>query len=186
MRQREYPDFITGLCDSSRTTADIAVKAVSDNVEYFKKLVDISFNEKYPVNMRASRVVQLCCERNVQLIMPFIDEIIPKLSQANVSGVKRNFLKLINEFVGPQNLKDPGMLVKICFDWLMSNNEATAVRFHCMEILFKISLIETDLSGELLSVLEYLSEEGYNSQSLKNCAKKTIGLLRKQSVISNI
>jgi hypothetical protein len=136
------------------------VEAVGDNPEYFRNLIDISFNEPYPACMRASRVAQLCCEKKPEFIIPYLDEVIEKIAHTGTSGVKRNYLKVINEFVGPEKLKEPGILVQLCFDWLISPKEETGVRIHCAEILYKVTLLEPDLKQELLSVLELVVNDG--------------------------
>jgi hypothetical protein len=177
MPEEKIPDFITGLGDSGRATADLAVEAVGDNPVYFRRLLDISFNEPYPACMRASRVAMLCCEKKPEFLYPYLDEVVEKISKTKVSGVKRNFLKVINEFVGPDKLNEPGILVQQCFDWLMSLKEETGVRIYCAEILYKVTLFEPDLKPELITTIEFAREEG--TVGFKNICGKILKLLKK-------
>jgi hypothetical protein len=175
MKKNKEPDFINGLGDSGRATANLAVEAVGDNPEYFRRLLDISFTDPYPACMRASRVAQLCCEKKPEFIIPWLDEVIEKIAYTRVSGVKRNYLKVINEFVGPDKLSEPGMLVQLCFEWLSSPGEDTGVRIHCAEILYKVTLFEPDLKQELLLVLELVADEG--TVGFRHICKKIMGKL---------
>ena len=84
MPQNQIPDFIGGLGDSGRATADMAVLAIGNNPDYFKHLLDLCFSEPYPISMRASRVIQLFCEKNSEFIIPYLDEVILKISKAKV------------------------------------------------------------------------------------------------------
>jgi hypothetical protein len=171
------PDFITGLGDSGRATANLAMEAVGDNPVYFRRLLDISFNEPYPACMRASRVAMLCCEKKPEFLYPYLDEVVEKISGTKAGGVKRNFLKVINDFIGPDKLQEPGILVQHCFDWLMSLKEDTAVRILSAEILYKVTLFEPDHKPELISTIEFAMEEG--TVGFKNICGKILRLLRK-------
>ena len=165
------------LSDSGRATANSAVGAVQDDPERFRLLMNISFREPYPACMRAARVAQLCCERNPSLIVPYLDEVVAQIAKTPVGGVKRNFLKVVNEFSGPEKIGDPGLLVQLCFDWLMSPKEDAAVRMHCAEILYKLSLKEPGLQPELISVLRFVKDEG--STGFRNACKKILKKLFK-------
>jgi hypothetical protein len=177
MPETRIPDFITGLGDSGRATANLAVEAVGDNPAYFRRLLDISFTEPYPACMRASRVAMLCCEKRPEFLYPYLDEVVEKISMTKVGGVKRNFLKAINEFVGPDKLPEPGILVQLCFDWLMSLKEDTAVRIHSAEILYKVTLFEPDLKPELISTIEFAMEGG--TVGFKNICRRILKRLQK-------
>ena len=175
------PDFIRGLGDSSRVTADLAVEAVGDSDELLKELIELSFTQPYPVSMRSARVVQLCCEYRPERILPHIDGILHRLTDNRIDGVKRSYLKVINDYLGPEKIEDPGHLVQLCFDWLVSDSESVAVRYHSLGILLKICNGIPDLKPELLSVLEMISEAGTSSKGLNKLLHVSEKQLRQQN-----
>jgi hypothetical protein len=168
------PDFINGLGDSSRITADMAVLAVGNDSRLFKELIDLSFTQPYPTSMRTARVAQLCCESEPEMILPYIDEIIEKIAISKIDGVKRSYLKVINDHLGPEKIKEPGRLVQLCFNWIVSNAESVAVRYHCLGILEKLCRSIPELRSELREVVEMLLEEGSASAGLRNRLAKMV------------
>lgn len=164
--------FYSILSDSSRVTADSGVSLISNNTKFFEQLYFISFSSPYPYCMRAARIIQLYCEKDASFIKPLINEVIQLISSCKVSGVKRSYLKVLNETIDLRTLEDSGLLVKICFDWLMSMKEDTAVRIYCMDILYKITAIEPDLKPELISSIAFYFNN--SSVGFRNKAKKIL------------
>lgn len=164
---QKIPDFVNGLGDSGRFTADLAVDAIGDNPMIFRELIDLSFSQPYPTSMRTARVAQLYCEKNPAMILPYIDEIIEKMGHSKVEGVRRSFLKVINDHLGPEKISDPGLLVQRCFEWLASPSESVSVRYHCLGILGKLCVTIPDLYPELHSVVQFILDEGSASPGLK-------------------
>jgi hypothetical protein len=180
LQHKKKPDFINGLGDSGRATADMAVVAVDNDAELFREVIELSFSQPYPINMRTARLAQLCCEKNPSLILPHLNEVIEKISISNNDGVKRSYLKVINDYTGIESIEDPGFLVQTCFDWLMSPRTAIAVRYHCMGILMKVSNKIPELKPELQSVIEFMIEGEELSPGLKSACKKSNLLLLKK------
>lgn len=156
---------------SERAVADMVVEMVNGNSERFKVLYKLCFNTSYPLCMRAARVVQLCCCKNPQLIMPYADEVIELLQDTKVDGVKRNFLKIFDEFIELQGLENLGLLLNLCFDWLSNSSETIAVRMFSMGVIYKISKFEPDIRTELEAIinaqLEFETSSGFINRALK-------------------
>jgi hypothetical protein len=172
MTQKQFPDFIGGLWDSGRNTAEVAVVAIDNNPEYFRHLLDICFTEPYPISMRASRVIQMFCEKNPEFILPYLDEVIKNIEKSKVEGVKRSFLKLIAESVDFNLVKDNSRLLQIAFDWVVSPKEAISVRYYCIFICKKFCDCEPDLIPEFKAMLEISLTE--SSAGLCSTAKKVL------------
>jgi hypothetical protein len=170
MTQKKMPDFISGLGDSGRATADLAVIAIGKDAENFKHLLNICFSEAYPICMRASRVVQLFCEKNPEFIVPYLDEIIDKISCSKEEGVKREFLKIIAECIDFNLVKDNSTLLDIAFNWMSSTKEAVAIRYYCINICEKFCVCEPDLKSEFKILLEFSLNDatpGFRNRALK-------------------
>jgi hypothetical protein len=172
MTQKQYPDFVGGLWDSGRNTAEVAVVAIDNNPNYFKHLLDLCFTEPYPISMRASRVIQMFCEKNPEFILPYIEEVIEQVAISKVEGVKRSFLKLIAESIDFNLVKDNSKLLQIAFDWVVSPKEAISVRYYCIFICKKFCDSEPDLIPEFKAMLEFSLTE--SSAGLRSTAVKIL------------
>jgi hypothetical protein len=157
---------------SERAVADLAVKAIEDVPESFRDVFDLCFLEKYPLSMRAARVVQLYCEKYPLVIYPFLDEAIEKTMRSNIDGVRRNFLKIFAEFIDLDKVTDPGPLLNTCFEWLSDGSITPAIRIHAMGVIYKLGLKEPELLSELKATIEIIREEG--EISIKTCGNNMI------------
>lgn len=172
MPQKQFPDFIGGLWDSGRNTAEVAVVAIDNNPDYFKHLLDICFSEPYPISMRASRVIQLFCENKPEFIVPYLDQVIENVAESKIEGVKRNFLKLITESIDFNLIKNNSKLLQMVFDWVLSPKEAISVRYYSMFICKKFCDHEPDLIPEFKTMLEFMLSE--SSAGLRSTAIKVL------------
>ncbi len=164
------PDFASGLYDSGRKTADMAVEAVGNDPGRFAHLLNLSFTTSYPLCMRSARVIQLSCEKNQTLILPYLDEVIMKICSTKEQGVKRSYLKVIADVIDFSLIKDNSGLLQACFDWLISPKEAISVRYYCIAIIEKFCMYEPELKPEFRSSLEFCLDEassGFRNRALK-------------------
>jgi hypothetical protein len=166
-------DFISILSmGSERVVADLAVEALEKNPAAIRALVDLCFIEKYPMAMRAARAFQLYCEKHPDEFYPFLEECTEKMIQSKIDGVRRNFLKIISEFIDISRLQDPGKLLNACFNWLQDPGEKPALRIHAMEIVFKLGETEPEILNELRASLEMIGPE--SEISLRNHSAKML------------
>jgi hypothetical protein len=165
------PDFISILeMGSERAVANIAVMAVEDDPGSFRALLDLCFLEKYPLSMRAARVVQLYCEKHPEAIYPFLDEAVEKTIRSQIKGVRHNFLKIYAEFIDLEKLSDPGPLLNTCFEWLLNKRLTPAIRIHSMGVIYKLGMNELELLHELAETISIIIEEC--EPSLKGYGRK--------------
>lgn len=168
------------LSDSLRATADAGVEMIIKSANLFKQLYAISFSAPYPYCMRAAHIIQLGCEKKPDILKNDINEVVEHLPGIKISGVKRCYLKVLDEFTDLKTIKEPGILAGLCFDWLMSMSESTAVRIYCMGILYKMTEIEPDLKQELVSSIEFHFDK--SSTGFKNRANKILKKLGKKGL----
>lgn len=165
------PDYISLLAmGSERAVADMAVTALEENPGDLRPFLNLCFLEQYPLSMRASRVIQLYCEKHPDDIYPYLEETVDKMLASKIDGVKRNFLKVYDEFIDINRLEEPGPLLNACFDWLLDPSEKPGTRIHSMNVIFNISKKEPDLLKELYATLDIAGEEG--ETSIRNCISK--------------
>ncbi|MEI8204775.1 MAG: hypothetical protein WCH34_17280 [Bacteroidota bacterium] len=149
----DYKDF---LSDSSRVVADMAVHHVGDNKKMFSDLLELCFEKPYPFNMRASRVVQIYCSNKPEMILPYLEELIPMVLKSDNSGVKRNFLKIFYENVPLDKLPHQAMLLNACFEWLASEKEPIALRYYALKLLYRFGEKEKDIMHEVKLIMDNL------------------------------
>jgi hypothetical protein len=158
------------LVDSSRKLADIFAHDIGKNEKKFSEMINLAFQDKYPLSMRAARVVALCCEKNGYLLEPYVTLIIDSLEKFKVSGVRREFMKLIAEWPNRLNDNIIGKITELTFNWLVDTKQPIAVRYYSIEILIKVADIYPEIAIELMEILNELNENG--SPGLKAKSKK--------------
>lgn len=167
------------LFDSSRRTAEIAVSAIGNNPEIFKKFLDFALQDKGQYAMRAARVVQLASHIHPELIRPYIKEIILKLPTFRNNGLRRNFLKILTERSLNLDEDTLGTLVNVSFDYLISPSEKPAMKVYAMEILYRISQFYPDIQSELISTIE--DQLPRSTVAVKSRGKQVLAKLYKQT-----
>jgi hypothetical protein len=138
--------------DSSKLNADLLVEKFDKDHDIFKIILDVMYQDTYPLSMRASRVVWLIAKKYPSFIRPFLPEFIKRLSHFRVDGVRRNILAILAELPLPDI--DLGILFDTCYTWLESQKEPVAIRANAINILYKISEIEPELKPELIQLFE--------------------------------
>lgn len=157
---------------SERVVADLAVKVIERSPGSLEEILGICWLEKYPLSMRAARVAQLYLEDHHDEIYPYLDEIIGKILQTGIEGVRRNFLKVIADFVDVEKITEPGLLLNACFEWLNDGSIPPGTRIHSMTIIFRIGRNEPDILRELAATIGIIMEE--SEISIKTCGRKML------------
>ena len=154
------PNFQSILnSDSLRVTADIAVEAVGDVPEYFKKVLDISLETKQPINWRAARVLALSAEQYPELFVPYVNKIAHLFFGFKNDGLKRSFALILSKYVTHFNEESQADMIEVCFNYMLSG-ETMAVKYNCMKVLYEMTKIIPELKGELLAVIDFNISEG--------------------------
>jgi len=172
-------DFIETLqMGSERAVADMVVTMIGNDPMLFEEVFVLSYTRPYPLSMRAARAIQLCCEKKSWLILPHLPKMLEIILQTNISGIRRNYLKIIAEFIPPEQISESGLLLDSCFRWLMNPGEPPAVCYYCMDIIVLMAKKEPDLRYELEAVIENRLEYD-KSPSFQNKATKILAQIRK-------
>jgi len=165
------------LCDSSRAAIDAAVALAEKQPALFEEALLFACHEPYPMAMRAARVIQLYGIRYPRSLEPFLEKIVDALLHNKVDGVKRSFLKVLIEVVAIDKIPDAGLIYSRCLDWVFSAKESIAVRAYSMDLLYKFTLFEKELSHEFILVLENVPLD--QSPGLDKRRKHFLGRLKK-------
>ena len=175
--QRYFKEIL--VLSSERAVADMVVNSIQGDKVAFDALLSICFEEPYPMCMRASRALQLYCEQDIELLIPDIERIMQISLNSEVEGVRRNFLKIFNEFIDFSLIRDSGYLLDKCFAFVMNVQEKPGIRVHSLQLLCKFALNEAVIARELLDVLDLLEEE--HTPSMLSVRRKVKTRLQKLS-----
>lgn len=148
------PNFNKILGDSLRITSEIAAEAVGDNPKYFKELINLSLQEKAPLNWRAARVVLLCIEDYPKLFIPYVNEIAKLFITFKTDGLKRAYAHILSKYIKLIDEDYLSEIIDVCFNYMLSNQKI-AVKYNCMKLLFETSKIFPDLKAELKSSIDF-------------------------------
>ncbi len=138
--------------DSSRLNADLVVDKFEEDPDIFTTILEVMYQDSYPLSMRASRVIWLIAKKYPDFIKSHLPGMIDRLSDFRVDGVRRNILSILVELDLPDI--DPGRLFDLCYTWFASEKEPVAVRGNAITILYKISVKEPALKQELIELFE--------------------------------
>ncbi|MCF6364939.1 MAG: hypothetical protein L3J35_01940 [Bacteroidales bacterium] len=153
------PKFKNILSNSLRVTMDIAAETVGKNPQYFKEILNISLNEKPPINWRASRVIALCTDKYPDLFIPYVNKIAQLFPSFKNDGLKRSYAYVLSKYVKYFNEDNQAGLIEICFNYMLSD-EKVAVKYNCMKLLFEMTEIIPELKGELQAAIGFnISED---------------------------
>jgi 8-oxo-dGTP diphosphatase len=132
-----------------------------DNPQVFSKLLEYSFSGDQKLAFRASWTLTKVCDKDPQLIYPYIDEIVLKLGNMESESAIRSFLRIISlADLSSINMKRHGILTDYCFGILKSGFSAVALKAYAMEILYKLALIYPELGSELEATISILQIDG--------------------------
>jgi hypothetical protein len=162
--------------EMSRRNTDFVADLIIQKPDLFEELYRLFIKNSEPLSRRAAWVVDTVTEKRPELLSVHLDHIMKLLPTFRHDGLKRHSLRMIARSPLPSGDR-LGELATVCFDWLLSSKEATAVKVYSMEILYRISIIEPDLKKELADSIEYRLKE--ETAGFKNRGQK---MLRKLNI----
>lgn len=159
------------LMEMSRRNTDLVADLVRARPALFDDLFRLFLSDEDPVNRRAAWVVDTVSEDRPEWIEDRLGEIVDRLHTFRHDGLKRHSLRILARSPLPDENR-LGELIRICFDWLVSPDEAIAAKVYAMDLLYRISEIEPDLRQELADSIEWrLGEE---SPGFRNHGQKVL------------
>ncbi len=173
----EIEEFLS--IDSSRLNAELLVEKFDEDPGVFETILNLMYQDTYPLSMRAARVIWLIGERYPDFIKSYMPEMIAKLPAFKVDGVRRNILALIENSPLPEI--DLGNLFEYCYTALENVKEPISVRGYSITILYEISRLEPQLKTELINFFESLLPN--DSIGIETRIKHTLRRLYKETGI---
>lgn len=154
----------------SKENARLIADYVGNDKVRFSELMKLFFHDTYRISQRAAHTVSHCADAFPELITPYIGELVNNLSNNPKVAIKRNTVRILQNQTIPE--EHQGLLVEKCFEYLLSNKEAIAVRAFSMTILSNMTKIYPELKKELFIVVEEVIQNG--SAGLISRGKKVL------------
>lgn len=131
---------------------DFYISEVGNSEEKFCMLLDLALNEKDPVAWRAAWILDGSDELHPGLAYNSIGQIVCRLPEVESSGTLRSLLRLLCRY--PIDEEDQGILIDLCFGYMVSELYPVAVKVHAMQIIYNHVLMYPELKEELVTVIE--------------------------------
>ena len=154
---------------------DLYIREAGNSEEKFKSLLDLALSEKDPLAWRASWILDGSAELHPEIALNHLSQIIQRLPSISSTGTIRSLLRMLCRY--EINEKDQGVLVDLCFSYMVSDLYPVAVKVHAMQIIFNHALIYPELKEELVTIIE--DQVGNNSVGFKSRGTRIIRQLEK-------
>jgi hypothetical protein len=151
------------------------ISEVGESDEKFPELLKLALFEKDPLAWRATWILDGSDELHPGLALGYRSKIIQNLPQLKSKGALRSLLRLLCRYDILE--EDQGLLIDLCFGYLVSELYPVAVKVHAMQIVYNHTLIYPELKEELITVIEDQVEN--NSVGFKSRGLRIIRQLKK-------
>ena len=169
-------DFRSLLADfPSGVEKDLLIGEVIKSESNFNTLLQLALNEKEPVAWRASWILDGSDEKKPGLARNYIPKIVRALPGLESRGTLRSLLRLLARHDIPE--EEQGLLIDLCFSYLVSELYPVAVKAHAMQIIYLHVLLYPELKDELVAVIE--DQVANNSVGFKSRGRRLIKQMEK-------
>jgi tRNA-dihydrouridine synthase len=155
---------------SSKVQTVLISEYVLENPYLIAPLYHLIHSDKPKIQWHAAWVFEHIFIAKPEIIKPYLKEIVSEFHTIENNSVKRHFAKILS-LTDINNMAN-GIFINTCFEWLKSELISVAVKAHCMQILFHLTLKYPDLKPELRIVLE--EQIPFNSAGFKSRAQKIL------------
>jgi len=169
-------DFRSLLADfPSGDEKNLLMGEVIKSESNFRALLQLALKEKDPVAWRAAWVLDGSDELKPGLARKYISKIVKALPGLESLGSLRSLLRLLARWDIPED--EQGLLIDLCFSYLVSAQYPVAVKAHAMQIIYLHVLIYPELKDELVAVIE--DQIANNSVGFKSRGRRLIKQMEK-------
>ncbi|HTN47033.1 MAG TPA: hypothetical protein VL098_11850 [Flavipsychrobacter sp.] len=145
---------------------------VGKDEQRFKELLRLFLHDEYRVVQRAAWIVSKVAEQHQELVEPYLEEIVARMTDENVHvAVRRNATRILQFVTIPESLH--GDVMNTCFRFFENPAETIAVRCFSMTVLSNLAKYYPEIKQEIKLVIEDTLENGA-SAGFKSRAKKTL------------
>ena len=169
-------DFRSLLADiPTGVGRDLLIQEVIKSESHFTLLLELVIHEKDPLAWRAAWVLDGSDEFKPGLARKHISKIVKALPALESLGSLRSLLRMLSRYEIPE--EEQGLLIDLCFSYLVSELYPVAVKAHAMQIIYMHVLIYPELKDELIAVIE--DQIANNSVGFKSRGRRLIKQMEK-------
>ncbi len=159
------------LKKQSITQCNRITKFVGKDEIRFGELVKLFFKREYRLTQHAAWPMSYCIQNQPELIKPYFKKFVDQLSDHQAHpAAKRNIVRLLQFVEIPK--KFHGKIMDLCFQFISSPMEATAVKAFSLHILEKMSNTYPEILPEIKSIIEERWE--YETPAFRSRARKIL------------
>jgi hypothetical protein len=136
----------------SATEKEILIREVRDSGQIFSSLLNLALYDKDPLAWRAAWILDGAAEVNPEIAAKHIRLIVHRLPSIKSSGTIRSLLRMLCRYHIPE--EEQGLLIDLCFKYMVSELYPVAVKVHAMQIIYNHCLMYPELKDELKTVIE--------------------------------
>ncbi len=137
------------LAEHSKAQTNKIIRFVGNNNKRFTELAQLFLSKEALIKQRAGWALSYCVMEHPELARPFMSRFIHHLKQENLhDAVKRNTLRLLQFCDIPEN--DQALLLEICYRYILSKNEAAAIKAFALTVAYRICETHPELLKELM------------------------------------
>lgn len=145
------------------------------NRDYFQEVVITALGTSKPYNWRAAWVVSRIAETNINLVQPYLENILNSLDNFNNQSQIATFLRVLLKLkIDEEHF---GVLADYCIKQIYSQQWSSHVKYYAIQLLQLIAEKFPELKREFFLVIEE-NLPYYEKAYLKNFAKSTLKKLQ--------
>ena len=161
----------TIVAEHSKASCNKITKWIGDNQQRFDELFDLFINDEYRVVQRAAWPLSYSVIAHPQLIKKHFTKLISNLKKPKLhDSVKRNTVRLLQHITIPERFH--GEVMSLCFDYISSVDEATAIKAFSLTVLQHLSHQYPEIKQELKTIIE--DRWDYETAAFRSRARKIL------------
>lgn len=161
------------LKEHSKANSEKIAAFIADDKGKFDLLMNLFLNGNYRITQRSAQVVNLCSQRNPELILPYLQKILINLYNPVPEAVVRNTLRILQFVEIPDDLK--GIALELGFKFLDSRKAPVAIQVFAMSMIYNIAQKQPALGRELKIIIE--DKMPYSSAAFRSRGTKILDKL---------
>jgi hypothetical protein len=135
---------------------EILIGEIVKSESNFSELLWLALHEKDPLAWRAAWLLDGSDEKKPGMARKHIPGIVKALPGLQSVGTIRSLLRMLTRYPIPEDQQ--GLLIDLCFSYLVSELYPVAVKAHAMQVIYNHVLIYPELKHELITVIEDQAE----------------------------
>lgn len=130
--------------------------AALENPLYLEEVIQLAFAPTDPNHHKACWVLELICEKQLEVIYPYIEQLCNTLSlytnESAIRPIAKVMVFLTHQYREKLSESQRQKLIETSFDWLISDTKVAA-KAYAMEILFELGKYYDWIHPELKQIL---------------------------------